>query len=132
MKPRSMFLQVTHAVGLDIVNGRWTPGQVVNPDVLETEQGVSRSVIREAVRTLQDKGLLVARPNYGTRVRPITDWDLLDPDVALWIARSPNHPDLKIHAKEFVDALLMLTPAFGDNPYLTRALAALNPEMPAE
>jgi len=45
---------------------------------------VSRTVVREAIRTLTGKGLVEARPKSGTRVRPPEQWNQLDPDVLRW------------------------------------------------
>jgi DNA-binding FadR family transcriptional regulator len=41
-------------------------------------------VVREAVKVLAAKGLVVSRPKTGTRVRPREQWNLLDPDVLAW------------------------------------------------
>lgn len=52
--------------------------------------GVSRSAYREAVRILAAKGLVDARPRYGTRVAAQAKWQLLDPDIVGWIfAKEP-------------------------------------------
>lgn len=49
--------------------------------------GVSRTVLREALRTLTSKGLIESRPRVGTRVRPRHAWNLLDVDVLDWYSR---------------------------------------------
>ncbi len=49
--------------------------------------GVSRTVLREALRTLTSKGLVESRPKVGTRVRPRVAWNLLDADLLDWYAR---------------------------------------------
>ena len=41
-------------------------------------------VVREAIKVLAAKGLVVSRPKTGTRVRPPESWNLLDPDVLAW------------------------------------------------
>lgn len=46
--------------------------------------GVSRTVLREALRTLTSKGLVESRPKVGTRVRPRDAWNLLDADLLEW------------------------------------------------
>jgi len=48
---------------------------------------VSRTVLREALRTLTSKGLVESRPKVGTRVRPRRAWNLLDADLLDWYAR---------------------------------------------
>jgi len=51
---------------------------------LAAEFSVSRTALREAYCMLAAKGLIVARPKVGTRVRPKGDWNMLDPDVFAW------------------------------------------------
>ena len=52
-----------------IVTGTWAPGQRVPAEAeLATEFGVSRSVVRDAIRTLSARGLLVVRHGVGTAV----------------------------------------------------------------
>jgi DNA-binding FadR family transcriptional regulator len=48
--------------------------------------GVSRTVLREAMKTLAGKGLIEAKARIGTRVRDRQHWNLFDPDVLLWYA----------------------------------------------
>jgi DNA-binding FadR family transcriptional regulator len=68
-----------------IVGGAWEAGTPLpNEDELAAEFGVSRTVVREAVKALQAKGLVEVRPKTGTRVRPRRAWHLLDADVIGW------------------------------------------------
>ncbi|HEV8314629.1 MAG TPA: FadR/GntR family transcriptional regulator, partial [Burkholderiaceae bacterium] len=55
--------------------------------------GVSRTVIREAVKSLIAKGLLVTGPKVGTRVLPEEHWNWFDPDVVAWTSRSRLTPE---------------------------------------
>jgi DNA-binding FadR family transcriptional regulator len=55
-----------------------------NEDHLAAELGVSRTVVREAIKVLQAKGLVEVKPRTGTRVRPRRSWHLLDADVVAW------------------------------------------------
>jgi DNA-binding FadR family transcriptional regulator len=48
---------------------------------------VSRTVLREALRTLTSKGLIESRPKVGTRVRTRDAWNLLDADMLEWYSR---------------------------------------------
>ena len=59
---------------------------------LASRLGVGRSVVREAVKVLSAKGLLSARPRHGTQVRPVSEWNLLDPQVLGWLV-GPEEPD---------------------------------------
>jgi DNA-binding FadR family transcriptional regulator len=73
--------RVVHAIGRRIVKGEIRPGdQLPTPASMRAGRGV----VREAVKVLAAKGLVVSRPRTGTRVRPPEAWNLLDPDVLAW------------------------------------------------
>ncbi len=86
---RKLYEYVVDEIGLRIINGRYRPGDTLpNEDALCREFDVSRGVVREAMKVLVQKGLVVLRPRTGTRVRPRREWNLFDPDVLLWKYRS--------------------------------------------
>lgn len=65
-----------------IVAGRVQPGDALPPEaVLSQEFGVSRTVIRESVKRLQEKGMVTVAQGRGTHVNPMSSWNLLDPLV---------------------------------------------------
>ncbi|KFE35450.1 FadR/GntR family transcriptional regulator [Thioclava atlantica] len=76
---------VVDRLGLSIVSGEYPERTMIplDPD-LEELFGVSRTVIREAKKTLIAKGLLVSKAKVGTRVCPATEWNMFDPDVLRW------------------------------------------------
>lgn len=86
-----LYAQVVDFLGREIVNGDIEPGTIVYADQLCDRLGVSRSVIREGVRTLSSMGLVEARPQVGTRVLPRESWDLLNPNVVMWRAEGPGY-----------------------------------------
>jgi DNA-binding FadR family transcriptional regulator len=72
-------------LGGAIVGGHYPPGSSIPPEpTLCEELGVSRTVVREAVKSLVAKGLLVTGPKVGTRVLPSDQWNWFDPDVVAW------------------------------------------------
>jgi DNA-binding FadR family transcriptional regulator len=72
-------------LGEAIVAGRFATGASLPPEPLLGEQlGVSRTVVREAVKSLVAKGLLVTGPKLGTRVLGHDQWNWFDPDVVAW------------------------------------------------
>ncbi|MER9291718.1 FadR/GntR family transcriptional regulator [Mesorhizobium sp. M7A.F.Ca.US.010.02.1.1] len=76
---------VVEQIGLRIVQGDFLPGEALpNADDSSEMLGVSRTVLREAIKVLAGKGLVESRPKTGTRVRPRADWNFLDPDVLSW------------------------------------------------
>jgi DNA-binding FadR family transcriptional regulator len=80
-----MHQRVVDELGRRIVEGVWEPGETLPvEDVLAAEIGVSRGVLREAVKSLAAKGMLRARPRTGTRVLPPGHWNHLDRDVLRW------------------------------------------------
>ena len=75
-------------LGQAIVGGRYPAGSVIPPEPLLGEEfGVSRTVVREAVKSLVAKGLLVTGPKVGTRVLPEDSWNWFDPEVLAWKSR---------------------------------------------
>ena len=82
---RGLVGKVVHAIGLRIIGGDLPPGTVMPREAEWCAQlGVSRTVLREATKILISKGLVESRPKTGTRVRPLENWNLLDPDVLGW------------------------------------------------
>jgi DNA-binding FadR family transcriptional regulator len=52
------------------------------------ELGVSRTVVRESVKSLIAKGLITTGPKVGTRVQPSDAWNWFDPDVITWQSKA--------------------------------------------
>jgi DNA-binding FadR family transcriptional regulator len=72
-------------LGEAIVAGRYAPGTSIPPEPLLGEQlGVSRTVVRESVKSLVAKGLVTTGPKVGTRVLSSEHWNWFDPDVVTW------------------------------------------------
>lgn len=81
---QSLHVKLVHILGSRIASGELPPDTIIDLDALVTEFEVSKTVVREAVRVLADKGLLASRQKYGTFVRPRGDWNLLDSDLLAW------------------------------------------------
>lgn len=72
-------------LGVAIVGGRYPAGSSIPPEpALGEELGVSRTVVREAVKSLVAKNLVSTGPKVGTRVLPPEQWNWFDPDVIVW------------------------------------------------
>ena len=81
-------------VGAAIVAGRYPPGTAIPPEPVLCEQlGVSRTVVREAVKSLIAKGLVTSGPKVGTRVLPPEHWNWFDPDVIVWQSQAGLTPE---------------------------------------
>ncbi len=82
---RNIHTSLAGRLGREIVSGIHPPGSLL-PSAAEMcgRFSVSRTVLREAYSVLTAKAMIVARPKIGTRVRPMADWNMLDPEVLSW------------------------------------------------
>ncbi len=86
--------QVCRELGRRIVGGHLREDAVIDDESkLADRFGVSKTVIREAVKLLVGKGLLEVRRGSGTRVRRRGSWSLLDDDVLAWHLSVEPKPD---------------------------------------
>lgn len=88
---RGLHGHVLDALGQRIVDGAIAPGSVLRPELVADEFGVSRSVVREALRVLQSLGLVEPRQRVGTQVLGTGSWELLAPTVIRWRGASPSY-----------------------------------------
>jgi DNA-binding FadR family transcriptional regulator len=70
--------------GILITSGALPSGHVLRIEQLEARFGVSRSVIREAIRVLESMGLVTSRRRVGVTVAPRGAWNLFDPRIIRW------------------------------------------------
>ncbi|KQT88182.1 FadR/GntR family transcriptional regulator [Aurantimonas sp. Leaf443] len=85
--------------GRRIASGEIEAGAVLPTEKeLQVSHGVSRTVVREAIRHLAAKGLVTVGPKVGTKVRDRLEWNMLDADVMNWHMSDPVR-------RGFVDAL---------------------------
>lgn len=97
-------------LGRRIVNDEYRQGGLMPTEPeLELSLGVSRATVRDAIKVLSGKGLVRTARRYGTRVRPIEEWNLLDADVATWHA--PNHPRVGRMFAETTELRCIIEPA---------------------
>lgn len=77
--------QVARTIGGDILAGVFPSGSKL-PSEAEMLQrfGVSRTVLREAFKTLTAKGLIVSRTRIGTMVLDSVHWNFFDADILAW------------------------------------------------
>jgi len=103
---RSHTAHVMREIGLAIVSGRYAQNAILPGDAeLMSQFGVSRTVLREAMKTLAGKGLIQAKARIGTRVRDRNDWNLFDADVLIWHATNGFDEAFLVHLSEMRMAL---------------------------
>lgn len=82
---RNLHSLVLWQLGVSIVRGDYPEGTILPSDSeLLAQFSVSRTVLREALKTLAAKGMIEARARIGTRVLPRARWNLFDADVLAW------------------------------------------------
>lgn len=90
---RNFHSYVINEVGRAIVAGEMPVGSGLPGDAEMMDRfGVSRTVLREALKTLEAKGLVEARAKVGTRVLPQSRWNLFDRQVLAWKLESGPKP----------------------------------------
>ncbi len=78
-RPANLATAVTAELVERIIRGIHPPGSPLPPEpVLCATFSVSRTVVREAVKILQEKGLVQVRQGTGTMVTPPAMWNMLD------------------------------------------------------
>ncbi|MFP5023255.1 FadR/GntR family transcriptional regulator [Pseudonocardia phyllosphaerae] len=81
---------VLDRLGALVAGGELEPGQVLRADELGERFGVSRTVVREAVRVLESMGLVQSRRRVGVTVAPRERWNVHDPRVIRWRLDGPD------------------------------------------
>ncbi|RUT35096.1 FadR family transcriptional regulator [Arsenicitalea aurantiaca] len=123
-----MGMRTRHAAAVDaiagwLLSGRYAAHSVLpREDEIGEELEVSRTVVREAMRTLVAKGMVVVRRRHGTEVQPMENWSLFDEQVLDW--RLALGPD-----RRFVDDLMRFRIGIET---MAGPLAAENPAFPLD
>lgn len=87
--------RIARAIAMEILAGVLKPGDRISGEEESLERfGVSRTVLREAIKILDAKGFVTAKPKVGTRVRERQSWNFLDPEVLAWRIAVGLDPDL--------------------------------------
>ncbi|HAX43569.1 MAG TPA: FCD domain-containing protein [Bryobacteraceae bacterium] len=80
--------RITRALALEVVRSS-RAGKILQfpkESDLCGQLSVSRSILRESMKVLSDKGLVEMKPRAGTRARAAEHWNRMDPDLLVWQA----------------------------------------------
>jgi DNA-binding FadR family transcriptional regulator len=105
-----LYDQLTRQIALGIMRGKIGRGE----SGLSTEGdlcrhfSVSRTILRESVKVLAAKGLIELRPKTGIRVRPRDEWNLVDPDLLIWLCEAGVDEDF---VRDLCEVRLIVEPA---------------------
>lgn len=82
---RSAHDMVAQGIGRSILEGEFAIGSTLPGDAdLMDRFGVSRTALREALKTLAAKGLIESKTRVGTKVLGEKRWNMFDPDILAW------------------------------------------------
>jgi DNA-binding FadR family transcriptional regulator len=105
--PRTIFRQVVDTLGAAVLRGDYGDGPLPVEAELAASLGVGRNLLREAIKVLASKGLVAVGPKIGTRALPRSNWNLLDPDVLLWLSETDG---AMTHSFDLVEFRLIVEP----------------------
>jgi DNA-binding FadR family transcriptional regulator len=90
-RPSNLAKALTAELVERIVRNVYSSGTPLPPEPILCETfSVSRTVVREAVKILQEKGLVQVRQGAGTTVTPSSQWDMLD-ELVLMATIAEDH-----------------------------------------
>ncbi len=143
-RSRTSHGQVVDEVGMAIVSGEFPIGNILPGDAeLALRFKVSRTVLREAMKTLAAKGLVVPKARIGTRVTDRQYWNMFDSDILTWHFECGVSEEFLLHLydirlafepaaaalaaeraePEEIDGLQDLAEALGNREHTTESLA---------
>ncbi|MFJ6325534.1 MULTISPECIES: FadR/GntR family transcriptional regulator [unclassified Rhizobium] len=97
-KSRTSHAQVVDELGKAIVAGAFPIGSILPGDSeLLQRFKVSRTILRESMKTLAAKGMVVPRARVGTRVTEKIHWNMFDNEVLSWHFESGVDQEFLLH-----------------------------------
>jgi GntR family transcriptional repressor for pyruvate dehydrogenase complex len=79
----------------EIVGGQLAPGEMLPRELdLADRFDVSRGVVREGIRALEERGLITVKHGKGATVNELSAWNTLDPDVLRPLLAGPYRVDV--------------------------------------
>ena len=84
MSATAVYDELVDSLGLAIVSGALAAGDRLTLSEIEERYGVSRTVARDAVKTLTGLGMVETRRRAGIAVLPRREWQVLSPEVIAW------------------------------------------------
>lgn len=128
---RTSHAHVVDDLGKAIVSGAFPVGTILPGDnELVERYKVSRTVLRESMKTLAAKGLVVPRARVGTRVTDRIYWNMFDNEILNWHFESGVNKEFLLHlydirmAFEPLAARLVAERASSEDIDILRRLAA--------
>jgi len=119
MNPKKKILNTYHLtfkIFKTIINKRYPNKSKVlklsNEKNLAQKYEVSRASLRESLKILQSKGVILSKQKTGIEIEEISNWNFFDRDILNWTQSSKYSIDI---AKYFLETRLIIEP---ENAYL--------------
>jgi len=85
-----------------IVSGSYAAGEMLPKEqALAAEFELSRGTVREAIRALEERGVVAVKHGRGARVQPSEEWNVLDAAVARALAASGRRREFLRELREY-------------------------------
>jgi GntR family transcriptional regulator, galactonate operon transcriptional repressor len=98
--------QIVRNLLVEIVGGQFPPGTTLPKfDDLAQAHGRSKGPVREALRALEERGVVHVKHGVAAIVRPESEWDILDREVLTALLDSPKEREV---LAEFLEARRLL------------------------
>lgn len=91
-----LLASVLDKLGEEVVSGTMPTGHTFTLQDLSTRFGISRTVAREAMRALEQIGLVSSSRRVGIRVLPADNWAVFDRSVIAWRLASEGQRNAQI------------------------------------
>jgi DNA-binding FadR family transcriptional regulator len=86
-----MHQAIAQDIGTRILAGEFNPGTLLPKEAIWSRKyKMSRTAVREAIKMLAAKGLIISRTKVGSRVQPRDRWNLLDREILGWYSQSTD------------------------------------------
>lgn len=101
-----MLSSILDTLGEEIVSGVQPTGHTFTLQDLSQRFDVSRTVAREAMRALEQLGLVSSSRRVGLKVLPLSEWDVFDHLVITWRLKAESQREAQISSlRELRDAI---------------------------
>lgn len=134
-QPKQSLVDRTLAQLVEIIIASGANALIAPQDELAKQFSVSRTVVREALSTLEFLNVIAVRPKTGTRINPPDQWKVFNHEVLQWRQRAGGSSGLMqaVHleraAPDLLEVLVELTdiegPLPGNAAWHGRAMAAI-------
>ena len=124
--------QVARVLGTEILSGVHAPGANLPAEAeLLGRFQISRTVLREVLKTLAAKGLIASKTRVGTRVLDPSYWNFFDPEILAWKVALGLDADFRTNLTEIRQAIEPLAAALAAKRRTKAQLAELRERLDA-